>query len=108
MNGSRQRQAEGYGGPGPGGAGDVDGPVMSLDDVLNNTHPHAQAAHRGVRCVGPVELVEDPVKLRLVHAGTLVQVREQRETALKIMFGKQMVGWVSAEDAVVVKTIELE
>ena len=42
-------------------------------------------------------------KLFSLHAGTLVQVKEKRDNALKIVFSKQMVGWVEISDAIIVQ-----
>ncbi|MFH2061191.1 MAG: BatD family protein [Pseudomonadota bacterium] len=42
-------------------------------------------------------------KLFSLHAGTLVQVKEKRDNALKIVFSKQMMGWVNAGDVIIVQ-----
>lgn len=49
---------------------------------------------------------DSATKLFSLNAGTRVRVMEKRQTALKIEFTKQMVGWVAAKDAAVVQAFE--
>ncbi|MFH2091461.1 MAG: BatD family protein [Pseudomonadota bacterium] len=44
-------------------------------------------------------------QLFTLHAGTLVQVKEKRDNALKVAFSKQMAGWVKAGDVMIVQAI---